>query len=54
LVEREFADSNLADDRLNMPLRELLAQIGITIKKNIPILCQDWANAKAAYRPFLQ
>jgi hypothetical protein len=28
----------------------LLAQIGSAVGQSIPLVCQDWANTKAAYR----
>jgi Transposase DNA-binding len=51
-VEGELAGCSLADERLNKRLRKLLAQIGSSMGQSIPLVCQDWANAKAAYRFF--
>jgi hypothetical protein len=51
-VDGELAGCSLADDRLNKRLRKLLAQIGSAMGQSIPLVCQDWANAKAAYRFF--
>lgn len=48
----ELAGCSLADERLNKRLRKLLAQIGSSMGQSIPLVCQDWANAKAAYRFF--
>ena len=48
----ELASCSLADERLNKRLRKLLAQIGSSMGQSIPLVCQDWANAKAAYRFF--
>jgi hypothetical protein len=48
----EVAGCSLADERLNKRLRKLLAQIGSAMGQSIPLVCQDWANAKAAYRFF--
>src|SRR5665213_3485904 len=50
--DRELAGCFLADERLNKRLRKLLAQIGSAMGQSIPLVCQDWANAKAAYRFF--
>lgn len=51
-VDGELAGCSLADDRLNKRLRKLRAQIGSVMGQSIPLVCQDWANAKAAYRSF--
>ena len=51
-LEDELAGCSLADERLNKRLRKLLAQIGSAMGQSIPLVCQDWANAKAAYRFF--
>src|SRR5580698_8574992 len=48
----ELAGCNLADERLNKRLRKLLAQFGGAMGQSIPLVCQDWANTKAAYRFF--
>ena len=42
----------LADERLGKRLRKLLAQIGGGMGQSIPLVCQDWANTKAAFRFF--
>ena len=47
--DRELAGCNLADERLNKRLRKLVAQIGSAMGQSIPLVCQDWANTKAAY-----
>ncbi len=51
-LDGELAGCSLADERLNKRLRKLLAQIGSAMGQSIPLVCQDWANAKAAYRFF--
>src|SRR6202163_904589 len=51
-LDGELAGCSLADERLNKRLRKLLAQIGNAMGQSIPMACQDWANAKAAYRFF--
>ncbi len=48
----EVAGSSLADERLNKRMRKLLAQLGSAMGQSIPLVCQDWTNAKAAYRFF--
>ncbi|MHC4049402.1 transposase DNA-binding-containing protein [Bradyrhizobium sp. 25ACV] len=50
--DRELAGCKLADERLNKRLRKLVAQIGSAMGESIPLVCQDWANTKAAYRFF--
>lgn len=50
--DRELAGCHLADERLNKRLRKLVAQIGSAMGESIPLVCQDWANTKAAYRFF--
>ena len=51
-LDGELAGCSLADERLNKRLRKLLAQIGSAMGQSIPLVCQDWANTKAAYRFF--
>lgn len=48
--DRELAGCNFADERLGKRLRKLVAQIGSAMGQSIPLVCQDWANTKAAYR----
>jgi hypothetical protein len=50
--DRELAACSFADERLNKRLRKLVAQIGSAMGQSIPLVCQDWANTKAAYRFF--
>ncbi|WP_084305818.1 transposase DNA-binding-containing protein [Bradyrhizobium sp. ARR65] len=50
--DRELAGCSLADERLNKRLHKLVAQIGSAMDESIPLVCQDWANTKAAYRFF--
>jgi hypothetical protein len=50
--DRELASCSLGDERLNKRLRKLVAQIGSAMGQSIPLVCQDWANTKAAYRFF--
>ena len=48
--DRELAGCSFADERLNKRLRKLVAQMGSAMGESIPLVCQDWANTKAAYR----
>jgi hypothetical protein len=49
-VDGEVSNCQLADGRLTKRLHKLLDQIGGAMGQSIPFACQDWANAKAAYR----
>jgi hypothetical protein len=51
-VKGELAGCSLADERLTKRLRKLVVQMGSAMGQSIPLVCQDWANAKAAYRFF--
>jgi hypothetical protein len=51
-VDREAAECEFRDARLGKRFRTLLAQIGSAMGQSIPLVCQDWANTKAAYRFF--
>src|SRR5215470_20213523 len=51
-VEREVAGCDFRDARLHKRFRMLLQQIGSDVGQSIPLVCQDWANTKAAYRFF--
>ena len=48
--DRELAGCCFCDERLGKRLRKLVAQIGSAMGQSIPLVCQDWANTKAAYR----
>jgi hypothetical protein len=48
----EIAGCSLADERLKTRLGKLLAQLAGAMGHSIPLVCQDWANTKAAYRFF--
>jgi hypothetical protein len=50
LIKR-LVDASLGT-RLGDRFRKLLTQIGSAIGQSIPLVCQDWANTKAAYRFF--
>jgi Transposase DNA-binding/Transposase Tn5 dimerisation domain len=49
-IDRELADSAFKDERLGRRFRALLAQLSAGPGESIPLVCQDWANTKAAYR----
>lgn len=51
-VDREAADCEFKDERLGKRFRSLLAQLSSSPGDSIPLVCQDWANTKAAYRFF--
>jgi Transposase DNA-binding len=51
-VDREISGCEFRDARLGDRFRKLLAQIGSAMGQSIPLVCQDWANTKAAYRFF--
>jgi hypothetical protein len=51
-IDRESSACEFADARLCGRFRKLLAQIGGAMGQSIPLVCQDWANTKAAYRFF--
>jgi hypothetical protein len=49
-IEGEFGDTTFADERLGRRFRTLLEQLSSSPGDAIPMVCQDWANTKAAYR----
>src|SRR5258708_37865538 len=51
-IDREIGECEFRDARLGDRFRKLLAQIGSAMGQSIPLVCQDWANTKAAYRFF--
>src|SRR5712692_8570615 len=51
-VDREIAGCEFRDERLGRRFRKLLGRIGSAVGQSIPLVCQDWANTKAAYRFF--
>jgi len=51
-IDEELASCEFGDARLQARFRKLLEQFSSTIGGSIPWVCQDWANAKAAYRFF--
>ena len=51
-IDREIGGCEFRDARLGGRFRKLLGQIGSAMGQSIPLVCQDWANTKAAYRFF--
>jgi hypothetical protein len=49
-VDRELADCEFKDERLGKRFRSLLERLASSPGDSIPLVCQDWANTKAAYR----
>ena len=49
-IDRELADCEFRDARLGKRLRALVEQLSSSPGDSIPLVCQDWANTKAAYR----
>jgi hypothetical protein len=49
-IDVEVAGCALGDKRLSHRLRQLLQQLEGAMGAPLPLACQDWANAKAAYR----
>jgi hypothetical protein len=50
--DREISGCHFADERLKARFCKLLVQMGGAVGQSIPLVCQDWANTKAAYRLF--
>src|SRR3954447_6025260 len=50
--ERELAGCAFADARFGLRLRKLIERMDGAIGASLPLVCQDWANTKAAYRFF--
>jgi len=51
-ADREVTACDFGDERLGKRFGKLLEQIGSAVGESIPLVCQDWANTKAAYRFF--
>src|SRR5450631_3257337 len=49
-LDRELGDCAFNDERLGKRFRSLLEQLSSSPGGSIPLVCQDWANTKAAYR----
>jgi hypothetical protein len=50
--DREISGCHFSDERLKTRFCKLLKQMGGAVGQSIPLVCQDWANTKAAYRFF--
>lgn len=51
-IDLETAGCAFKDIRLGKRFRTLLERMGSDLGQSIPLVCQDWANTKAAYRFF--
>ena len=51
-IDRELAGCQFRDVRLGKRFRKVLEQLSEGTGESIPLVCQDWANTKAAYRFF--
>src|SRR5271156_5473704 len=49
-IDRELVGCEFRDARLNKRFRKLFEQLSDGTGESIPLVCQDWANTKAAYR----
>src|SRR4051812_4076651 len=49
-IDQELAGCRFQDVRLDKRFRTLLEQVSNGVGESIPLVCQDWANTKAAYR----
>jgi hypothetical protein len=49
-IAQELAGSEFRDTRLNKRFRKFFEQLSDGPGESIPLICQDWANTKAAYR----
>jgi hypothetical protein len=49
-VDQELDQAAFVDARLGQRLRTLLMQLAQAPGQSLPLVCQDWANTKAAYR----
>lgn len=50
--DRESLGCTFKDARLGKRFQKMLKQLSDSIGESIPLVCQDWANTKAAYRFF--
>ena len=49
-ADQESAGCVFKDARLGCRFGKLLKRMGCAMGESIPLVCQDWANTKAAYR----
>lgn len=52
--DSELFGCKFKDARLGKRFQRLIAQLSNGIDESIPLVCQDWANTKAAYRFFFE
>jgi hypothetical protein len=49
-IERELGNGTFKDERIGKRFRSLLRRLSTSPGASIPLVCQDWATTKAAYR----
>ena len=49
-IERELGGATFKDERLGKRIRSLVYRLSTSPGAGIPLVCQDWATTKAAYR----
>jgi len=49
-IDRELVGCEFRDARLNKRFRKLFEQLSDGTGESIRLVCQDWANTKAAYK----
>jgi hypothetical protein len=49
-IDKEMEGCKFADVRLEQRFRLLMKSLSEGIGESIPMVCQDWAGTKAAYR----
>lgn len=49
-IDGELSDCQFKDERLGKRFRSLIEQLASSPGESIPLVCQDWASTKAAYR----
>jgi hypothetical protein len=51
-LDRELTECRFEDARVGRRFHRLVRQMQLKVGQPIPLVCQDWANTKAAYRFF--
>ena len=51
-IDSELEGSKFKDERLGKRFLKIVKSLSEKFGESVPITCQDWANAKAAYRFF--
>jgi hypothetical protein len=49
-IDQEIGPGQFGDVRLDQRFQTLLEQVSNGVGESLPLVCQDWANTKAAYR----